>query len=403
MTARSRHVRLAAGCNLGKTGAMRVITETGDLADFCQGLAAHPFAAIDTEFLRETTYWPKLCLIQAAAPGVEGIIDPLAPGLDLAPFAALLANTVVTKVFHAARQDLEIFLNICGRLPEPVFDSQIGAMACGLGDSIAYDALVQAMLKRRVDKTHRFTDWSRRPLSQDQLVYALADVTHLRDLYPKMIDRLETAGRHTWLNDEHANLCDLEIYDTEPANAWKRLKIRKTSVEYLAVLVAAAAWRERSAQTRDVPRARIMKDDALYEVAEHRPRSAAAFDRLRAVPKGFGQSRLGQELIADIEKALADPEAIAPEVEKPMATPAGVGATVELLKVLLRVEAERHEVAARLIANAADLELIAADDTAKVRALSGWRRAIFGDRALALKHGKIALTLDRGRVLIVDS
>jgi ribonuclease D len=382
---------------------MHVITETDELARFCAGLADQPFLVVDTEFLRETTYWPKLCLIQAAAPGREAIIDPLAPGLDLAAFLALMTDTGLTKVFHAARQDLEIFLGLCGRLPAPIFDSQIGAMACGLGDSIAYDALVQAMLKRRVDKTHRFTDWSRRPLSKDQLIYALADVTHLRDLYPKMIDRLEKAGRHTWLEDEHATLIDPDNYDTNPANAWQRLKLRKTTPEYLAVLVTAAAWRERAAQAKDVPRARIMKDDALYEVAEHRPRSVQAFDRLRAVPKGFGQSKLGQELIADIEHALADPAAIAPQVERQGSTPQGVAATVELLKVLLRVEAERHEVAARLIANAADLEAIAIDDSAPVRALSGWRRAIFGDRALALKHGKIALTLDRGKVSIVES
>jgi ribonuclease D len=327
----------------------------------------------------------------------------LAEGLDLAPFLEVLGDGAITKVFHAARQDLEIFLKMAARLPAPVFDTQIGAMACGLGDSIAYDALVQAMLKRRVDKTHRFTDWSRRPLSQDQLQYALADVTHLRDLYPKMVERLEKAGRQTWVAEEHAFLTDPDIYDTTPDNAWMRLKVRKTTPEYLAVLKAAAAWRERTAQSKDVPRARVMKDDGLYEVAEQRPRSSAAFDRLRAVPKGFGNSRHGQELIAAIEAALIDPGAQAPHVERSAPPSASVASTVELLKVLLRVEAERHNVAARLVANVADLEQIALNDDANVPALQGWRRGVFGERALALKHGRLALTLDGGRVSVVET
>jgi ribonuclease D len=381
---------------------MQVITEGGPLKEFCAELLTRPYVAVDTEFMRESTFWPKLCLIQAAAPGLEAIIDPKADDLDLSPFWELLKAPGVTKVFHAARQDLEIFFKLADAMPAPIFDSQIGAMACGLGDSVAYDALVQAFLKRRVDKSHRFTDWSRRPLSQDQLEYALADVTHLRDIYPIMLERLTTGGRLAWVAEEHAALCDPAIYDTEPENAWSRLKFRRTTPEYLAALRAAAAWRERQAQSRDVPRGRILKDDALYEIAEQRPRTAAAFDRLRAVPKGFGNSRMGQELAAAIDAALLDPKAYAPQVDRTHGPPPG-GATVELLKVLLRHAADHHGVAARLIASSTDLELIAANDQAECRALSGWRREIFGECALALKHGRIALALERGKVVLRDS
>jgi ribonuclease D len=381
---------------------MRVITQTADLADLCRDLAAQPFVAVDTEFMREVTYWPKLCLIQAAAPGSEAVIDPLAEGIDLSPFSQLMANTSVLKVFHAARQDLEIFLKIGGQLPSPVFDTQIAAMACGYGDSIAYDALVQQVLKRRLDKSSRFTDWSRRPLSEAQLAYALADVTHLRDVYPRMHDKLEKEGRLDWLDEEHAYLTDPQIYDTTPENAWQRLKLRKTTPDYVLALQTAAAWRERQAQARDVPRGRIAKDDALYEIAEHRPKSAADFDRMRAVPRGFGNSRGAQELVQALDKAFADPNRPQYKHDRPPPLPSSVGPTVELLKVLLRFEAERAQVAPRLIASASDVEAIAASDTADVDALKGWRRKVFGERALALKHGKLALKLENGRVTVQD-
>jgi ribonuclease D len=379
---------------------MNLITETKALETACAAMAGQDYVAVDTEFMRETTFWPKLCLIQAAAPGVEAVIDPLAPGIDLAPLLALMANTRVTKVFHAARQDLEIFVNLTGRAPAPLFDTQIGAMACGYGESIAYDALVQAILKRRIDKSSRFTDWSRRPLSEAQLAYAMADATHLRDLYPKLHDKLASQHRLEWVSEEIAALSDPRLYDTEPENAWRRLKVRKTGRDYLIALRAGAAWRERTAQTRNVPRGRVLKDDALYEIAEQRPRTPDAFDRLRAVPKGFGGSRYGAELASVLDAALADPNAKPPTVERPPPAPHGLGSTVELLKVLLRFEAERQEVAPRLIASVADLEAIAASDDADVPALRGWRRTVFGERALALKRGEIALALDKGRVTI---
>jgi len=381
---------------------MRVVTKTAELEELSRELAAQPFVAVDTEFMRETTYWPKLCLVQAAADGVEAAIDPLAEGLDLKPFLQLMANKKVLKVFHAARQDLEIFLKLGEALPHPVFDTQIAAMACGYGDSIAYDALVQQMLKRRLDKSSRFTDWSRRPLSDAQLAYAVADVTHLRDLYPRMHEKLEREQRLDWLDEEHAKLLDPEVYDTTPEKAWQRLKLRKTTSDYVLGLQTAAAWRERQAQARDVPRGRVVKDEALYEIAEHRPKNAADFDRMRAVPRGFGNSRGAQDLLQALDRAFADPKRPVYKHERPPPLPSSVGPTVELLKVLLRFEADRHQVAPRLIASASDVEAIAASDDADVEALKGWRRKVFGERALALKHGKIALKLENGKVAIEE-
>lgn len=381
---------------------MRFITTTKDLADFCQELAAKEFVAVDTEFMRETTYWPKLCLIQAASPGLEAVIDPLASGIELQPFLDLMANKAVLKVFHAARQDLEIFQKLAGALPHPVFDTQIAAMASGHGDTVAYDALVQQVLKRRLDKSSRFTDWSRRPLSESQLAYALADVTHLRDLYPKLRQNLEERGRLSWLDEEHEALLDPEIYDTTPEKAWRRLKLRKTSPDYVLALQVAAAWRERQAQQRDVPRGRIVKDEALYEIAEIRPKNAADFDRMRAVPRGFGNSRAAQDLLQALARAFTDPDRPQFKYERPPPTPPGLGPTIELLKVLLRYEAEANEVAPRLLASAADVEAIAANDDADVAALRGWRRKVFGERALALKRGEIALKLKDGKVAIEE-
>ncbi|HJS79301.1 MAG TPA: ribonuclease D [Vitreimonas sp.] len=381
---------------------MRLITKTADLATLCQELAAKDFAAVDTEFMRETTYWPKLCLIQAAAPGVEAVIDPLASGLDLQPLLELMADASVLKVFHAARQDLEIFQNLGEALPHPVFDTQIAAMAAGYGDTVAYDALVQQVLKRRLDKSSRFTDWSRRPLSESQLAYALADVTHLRDLYPRLRQSLEQRDRLSWLEEEHAALLDPEVYDTAPEKAWRRLKLRKTTADYVLGLQVAAAWRERQAQQRDVPRGRIVKDEALYEIAEHRPKTAADFDRMRAVPRGFGNSRAAQDLLQALDRAFSDPNRPQFKYERPPPVPPGLGPTVELLKVLLRYEADAHDVAPRLIASAGDVEAIAASDEADVPAMRGWRRKVFGERALALKHGQIALKLKNGKVAIEE-
>jgi ribonuclease D len=382
---------------------MTPITATADLKAFCAKLARQPFVAVDTEFMRETTYWPKLCLIQAAGPDVAANIDPLAEGLDLQCFLDILADEKIEKVFHAARQDVEIFNNL-GVIPRPLFDTQIAGMAAGFGEQIAYDALVRQMLRIDIDKSSRFTDWSRRPLSQAQLEYALADVTHLAELYPKLRDRLEKDGRLAWVNDDMASLLDPKNYDTDPDNAWKRLRPRKHSAKYLAVFRAVAAWRERTAQTRDQPRPRILKDDAIDEIATQAPVDNDGLNRLRGVPKGFAGSKFAPELLETVKAALAHPDSHAPTVEKPPRPPAqpAAGAVVELLKVLLKARAEEAGVASKLIATVADLEKIAVDDAADTQALQGWRREAFGADALKVKRGELALVLDGARVRVVE-
>ena len=381
---------------------MTPITTTAELQAFCDKIKGQPFVAVDTEFMRETTYWPKLCLIQAASPNAEAVIDPLADGIDLEPFLAVLRDPAIEKVFHAARQDVEIFNNL-NAMPTPLFDTQVAGMAAGFGEQIAYDALVRQMLKVEIDKSSRFTDWARRPLTEAQLHYAVGDVTHLAKLYPMLRARLEKDGRLAWVVDEMRGLTDPAMYDVSPDNAWKRLKPRRHTAKYLAVFKAVAAWRERTAQLRDQPRGRILKDDAIDEIATQAPTDADALDRLRSVPKGFSGSRFGPDLLAAVREALKDPEGYAPVIEKTrhQASPAA-GAVVELLKVLLKARSEDAGVASKLIATVSDLEQIANDDNAKTQALSGWRREAFGEDALRLKRGELALVLDGTRVRVVE-
>lgn len=381
---------------------MTPITTTAELAAFSDKLKGQPFVAVDTEFMRETTYWPKLCLIQAAAPSAEATIDPLAEGIDLEPFLEIMRDASILKVFHAARQDVEIFNNLKA-MPRPLFDTQVAAMAAGFGEQIAYDALVRQMLKLEIDKSSRFTDWARRPLSDAQLSYALADVTHLARVYPMLRKRLEQDGRLGWVGDEMASLTDAANYDVDPENAWRRLKPRRHTAKYLAIYRAVAAWRERTAQLRDQPRGRILKDEAIDEIATQAPTDADALDRLRSVPKGFSGSRFGPDLIAAVREALRDPEGYAPVIERTRqpSSPAA-GAVVELLKVLLKARAEEAGVASKLIATVADLEQIANDDAADSAALKGWRREAFGEDALKLKRGELALVLDGARVRVVE-
>jgi ribonuclease D len=357
---------------------------------------------VDTEFMRETTYWPKLCLIQAATPDAEAVIDPLAPEIDLAPFLAVMLDASIEKVFHAARQDVEIFNNL-GAIPTPLFDTQIAGMAAGFGEQIAYDALVRQMLKVDLDKSSRFTDWARRPLSEAQLTYALADVTHLARLYPMLRGRLADTGRLAWVTEEMRAMTDPALYDVEPDSAWKRLKPRKHTAKYLSVFRAVAAWRERTAQSRDQPRGRILKDDAIDELATQAPMDADGFGRLRSVPKGFLGSKFGPELIEAIRDGVKNADTYAPVITPGAsgASPAA-GAVVELLKVLLKARAEDAGVAAKLIATVADLEKIANADNADTPALEGWRREAFGADALRLKRGDLALVLDGTRVRVVE-
>ena len=382
---------------------MTMITANGELERFCADLGKQPFIAVDTEFMRETTYWPRLCLIQAAGPDMAGVIDPLAEGLDLQPFLKLMADAGIQKVFHAGRQDVEIFYNL-GVIPKPLFDSQIAAMAAGFGEQIAYDAIVRQMLRIDIDKSSRFTDWSRRPLSQAQLDYAAADVIHLATLYPMLRERLEREGRLAWVEEEMAGLVDPSNYDMSPENAWRRLKPRKHAPRYLAVFRAVAAWRERTAQQRDQPRGRILKDEAIDEIATQLPTDPEALGRLRSAAKGFSGSRFAPDLLAAVREALASPEAAAPHIERPKSQPPpqGASAVVELLKVLLKARAEEAGVASKLIATVSDLEKIAADDNCDSAALNGWRRDAFGEDALKIKRGELALVLDAGKVRVVE-
>ncbi|WP_369060060.1 ribonuclease D [Caulobacter sp. 73W] len=380
---------------------MQPITTTAALSAFCNQIKGQPFVAVDTEFMRETTYWPKLCLIQAATPTAEAVIDPLAEGIDLTPFLDVLRDESILKVFHAARQDVEIFNNL-DAMPRPLFDTQIAGMAAGFGEQIAYDALVRQMLKIELDKSSRFTDWARRPLTEAQLTYALADVTHLAELFPMLRERLQKSGRLAWVEEEMAAVTDPAAYDVDPEKAWRRLKPRKTQAKYLAVFRAVAAWRERTAQTRDQPRGRILKDDAIDELAAQAPTDAAGLDRLRGVPKGFSGSKFGPDLLAAIKTALQDPEGYAPVIERGPPPPQNAGAVVELLKVLLKARAEDAGVASKLIATVSDLDKIAADDDADTPALKGWRYDAFGADALKLKRGELALVLDGARVRVVE-
>jgi len=369
-----------------------MIETTAALEEACAKLAQSDFITIDTEFLRETTFWPELCLIQMASPDLEVLVDPLAKGLDLKPFFALMANPAVTKVFHAARQDIEIVYHLGNLVPHPIFDTQVAAMVCGFGDSVSYDQLVSRIKGVQIDKSSRFTDWSRRPLSDKQLEYALADVTHLRDVYLALKEKLESAGRSLWLTEEMAVLESRDTYDLHPDDAWKRLKMRVKKPMELAVLQKVAAWREREARARNVPRSRILKDDTIYEIAQQQPADAEALARLRTIPKGWERSQSGAALLEAVGEALAIPKADLPRLPRQNHVPEGAAAASEMLKVLLKIVAEKQGVAAKIIANSDDLEKIAVDgENADVAALSGWRRDLFGETALNLISGKVAL------------
>jgi ribonuclease D len=380
---------------------MDPITTTDELAAACERLARHPFVTIDTEFLRETTYYPLLCVAQMASQAEALVIDALAPGIDLKPFFELMANQLVLKVFHAARQDIEIVWHRAGIVPQPVFDTQVAAMVLGHGDSISYDHLVQRITGDTLDKSHRFTDWTRRPLSPAQLAYAMSDVTHLRDVYLALVADLGRRGRADWMDDEMEVLTSPDTYRAEPERAWMRLKTRVRKPKELAVLIEVAAWREREAQTRDVPRSRVLKDDTVADIAIQAPTTPERLAALRSLPKGFERSKWGEGILDAVKRGLArDPKTL-PHSERVKPAQNGT-ATVELLKVLLRMTSESHGVAAKVIATVDDLDRIAADDDANVPALKGWRRELFGERALDLKHGRLALAIERSRVVAVE-
>jgi ribonuclease D len=380
---------------------MQPITTTNSLAEVCGRLQRHPFVTVDTEFLRESTYYPKLCVAQIASTDEAVVVDALADGIDLRPLFNLMADENVIKVFHAARQDIEICWHAAGLIPAPLVDTQVAAMVLGYGDSIAYDQLVQRITGDNLDKSLRFTDWTRRPLSEAQIAYAISDVTHLRDVYVKLEADLKKRGRTEWMREEMRVLTSPDTYRMEPEHAWQRLQTRVRKPKELAVLIEVAAWREREAQTRDVPRGRVLKDDVVGDLAVQAPTTIERLGNLRSLPKGFERSKWGEAIIEAVKRGLARDVKTLPKIERPKGAPNGQ-ATVELLKVLLRMTAERHGVAAKVIATMDDLDRIAADDEADVPALSGWRRDLFGDKALALKHGRLALAVEHNRVVAVE-
>jgi ribonuclease D len=379
----------------------RLITDTGELAAFCRRQAAADFVTVDTEFMRDRTFWSQLCLMQAAGPAEAVVIDPLADGIELAPFFELLANPAVLKVFHAARQDIEIFFDLGQVIPRPLFDTQVAAMVCGFGESAGYETLVAKLAGGQIDKTSRFANWAQRPLSERHLHYAVADVTYLRPVYKRLRQWLDESGRASWLEEEMAILTDPATYRVDPRTAWTRLKPRSGDPRFLAVLRELAAWREAEAMRRDLPRGRILRDDSLMDVAAHAPETVDKLARCRAITRGYAEGRAGREILAAIACGLAVPASQCPmPAAKPLRRP-GIGPTVELLRVLLKHKCEAEHVAQKLVASTDDLELIASDDAAEVAALKGWRRALFGADALALKHGRLALTVRDGTIDVI--
>lgn len=377
-----------------------LVETTTALAALCERLAMAEFVTVDTEFMRERTYWPELCVVQIAGPEDVAVIDAQAEGLDLAPLHALLANPAVVKVFHAARQDIEIFVLRTGRVPEPLFDTQVAAMVAGFGDQVGYDALVGALTGASIDKAFRFSDWSARPLTPQQVAYAAADVTHLRRVYVKLKTRLEREGRLDWVAEEMAVLADPATYRTEPEDAWTRLRSRSGNRRFLAVLRAAAAWREREAQRINIPRQRLVKDEALVEVAAQAPSVVAELARARGVPRGLAEGKAGAALLAAIAEAKALPEsALPPAPERNGARPSP--ALVALLKVLLAAKCDEHHVAQKLVASSDDIDRLAGEDEVDIPALHGWRRRVFGEDALSLKAGQVALAAQGRKVRLV--
>ena len=376
---------------------MTLLTTTAEVEAFCHGLASEDYVTIDTEFMRDRTYWPKLCLVQLAGKDAFAAIDPLAPGIDLKPLFDLMADASVVKVFHACRQDVEIFYNLTGRTPSPIFDTQLAAMVLGYGDEVGYESLVNQIAKARVDKSSRFTDWSHRPLSEQQLNYALADVTHLRVIYEQLKRELDEAGRADWAAEELADLTSSDTYEQPPELAWKRLKIRSRDGRFIAIARALAAWREQEAQRRDLPRNRIIRDDLLLEVAANRPTSQDAVAKMRRINV---DKKSAADIAVTVEAALDLPKDQLPTMPKPQKLPRGIGPVVDLLRVLLKYVCEENKVAQRLVATTSDLEAIAADDQADVRALRGWRRDVFGEAALALKHGELGLAIVEDRITV---
>jgi ribonuclease D len=378
-----------------------LISSTDELDSLCARLRAERFVTVDTEFMRERTYWPELCVVQLASDSEVAVVDALAPGIDLAPLGALLADTAVEKVFHACRQDIEIFVMLFGDVPRPLFDTQVAAMVAGFGDQVGYDALVSSLTGGQIDKAHRFSDWSARPLSPAQVNYAAADVTHLRRVHEKLRARLDKDGRLEWVAEEMALLADPATYRPDPETMWERLRPRTNNRRMLGVLRAIAAWREREAQRSNIPRQRMLKDEALLEIAAIAPDSTDALARARGISRGFADGKMGVSLIAAIAEAKSLPDDALPAAPANRDGPKPSPALVALLKVLLAAKCEQHHVAPKLVASSDDIDRLATEDAPDVPALQGWRHDVFGADALALKGGRIALGVDGRRIKLI--
>lgn len=379
---------------------MQIITKTSDLSQLCSALGQNGFVTVDTEFMRENTYWPELCLIQLAGEGQEAIVDPLADGIDLAPFFELMQNKTTVKVFHAARQDVEIVHNMSGTLPHPLFDTQVAAAVCGFGESVGYSNLVKKILQVDIDKSSRFTDWRRRPLSEKQLTYALGDVTHLRDVYLHLSERLDQNGRANWLAEEMSVLTSPATYEMNPEDAWKRLKQRARSPKALAIMMELAKWREETAQKKNTPRNRVIKDDVIYDVATHAPKDQKALSKLRSIHDGIARSSKGAQLLEIVKAAEKIDLDTLPKIPRRRPPTPETLAISDLLRVLLKATAAKHGVATKILATSDDIEKLAADDNADIPAMKGWRRELFGDDALALKHGKLGIVMENGGISV---
>ena len=375
---------------------MKTITKSSELKDFCDRAANEKYITIDTEFLRERTYFSKLCLIQLATPGYDNenavIVDTLVNNLDLSPLYELFQNQNIVKVFHAARQDLEIFYLASGIFPYPLFDTQIAAMVCGFGDQVAYETLVRQLAKQTLDKSSRFTDWSRRPLTDAQKKYALADVTHLRVIYEILSEQLVKSGRLKWVDDELKNLISPETYDVDPKNSWRRLKTKSNSRRFLGLVASLAEFRENFAQSKNIPRNRVIKDDALLELASNKPRNLDELSRSRLLLREARKGEIASGLLKAIEKGLEIPDSELPEKQLKPEKGQINNALADLLRVLLKSCSENTGVASKLIATAGDLDALAAGDRS-IDALNGWRFEVFGQSALQLCDGKIGLAV----------
>lgn len=376
-----------------------IISTQAQLNDFCAALAKGPYLTIDTEFLRDKTYFPKLCLLQMAGPDVDAkAVDPLTPGLDWEPVRALMADTNVLKVFHAARQDLEIFWHLYKVLPTPIYDTQVAAMVCGFGDQVAYNALVRELVGHELEKNAQFTDWSRRPLSERQMRYALDDVIYLREVYEKLHARLVKQGREQWVFEEMSILNSPRTYQNPPEEAWKRVKVRSDKPEVLAILRALAAWREEQAVSRDVPRSRILKDETLADVAMYKPRDVDSLLQVRSFPSDLAKGKVGKQVLDIINLTLDSPRENWPRAARREQFPKNAQGTLEMLKMLLKINCAEEDVASKLVADTDDLEKLAVEQSPDIPAMQGWRFEMFGKDALDLKAGRIALRLEKGRV-----